>query len=46
MAALRSFSRFIIERYFFLMPATAENPVSYRQDVAKRRRMFKAFLLS
>jgi hypothetical protein len=33
MAALRSFSKFIIERYFVLMAASAENPVLCRQDV-------------
>jgi hypothetical protein len=27
---LRSFSKFITERYFVLMAATLENPVSYR----------------
>jgi hypothetical protein len=45
MGALRSFSRFITEGYVVLMAATAENPVSQRQDVAKGRRMFRAFLL-
>jgi hypothetical protein len=45
MVALRSFPRFIKERYFVLMAVTAESPVSPRWYVAKGRRMFKAFLL-
>jgi hypothetical protein len=45
MAAPRSFSRFITKCYFLLMAVIAENPVSHRQDVAKGRRIFRAFLL-
>jgi hypothetical protein len=45
MVAPRPLSMFVIERYFVLMAAIAENPVSHRQDIAKVSRMFKAFLL-